>query len=160
MRCGSPCADRASGRCRRRPRLRARRAKERIDDDALVGDLETRTFRETDRRAHPDAEDHEVGGEPRAVREHDAVALDGTRCAAEVEDHAVLLVELLEERAPRWSEDALQRTSLRRDHVHLEPRARSDAATSSPMKLAPTTTARLLDGSRSRSHGRRRSCGP
>ena len=40
-------------------------------------------------------------------------------------------------------EHRLHRHRLRPDDVHLDLRARSEAATSRPMKLAPITTARF-----------------
>ena len=53
------------------------------------------------------------------------------------------LVELLDESADLRSHDALERLAVGRDDVYDEPARRSEAATSRPMKLAPTTTTRF-----------------
>ena len=56
--------------------------------------------------------------------------------------HALRFVQRLNERAEVFAHDALERQLFRRHDIDVNFRARSDAATSSPMKLAPTTTAR------------------
>ena len=56
--------------------------------------------------------------------EDNAPLLRATRCPAEVEDHAMLLVEGADELAELPAQDALQWALTRGDHVHLHvPRA-------------------------------------
>ena len=68
---------------------------------------------------------------------------------AQVEDDAVRLVQAADEAADLGAEHALERHAAPgATTCTSSPRARSDAATSSPMKLAPTTTARFAEAAR------------
>ena len=66
-----------------------------------------------------------------------------------MEPDALRLVQRLNHAADLGPHHAFQRQRLRRDDVDLDLRARNDAATSNPMKLAPITTARLPASARS-----------
>ncbi len=54
-----------------------------------------------------------------------------------MEDEALLFMQALQEFTHLWPQHTFHRTLLRRHDVYFSPRARSAAATSSPMKLAP-----------------------
>ena len=102
-------------------------------------------FGQRESRPHADADDDEIRREPRAVVEHDGVR---ARCASAVRPRwkttPLLLVQRADEVAELGAEHALERHALpARRRATSSPRARSDAATSRPMKLAPITTARF-----------------
>ena len=84
-----------------------------------------------------------------AIAERHRVGADLSRRLAQAKDHTVLLVQRLDERAELRAHHlrASGRSSGATTHTS-SPRDRSDAATSSPMKLAPITTARFADFAR------------
>jgi hypothetical protein len=61
-------------------------------------DLEARLFRESEGRAHPDGEEHEIGVHRRAVAETNLIVLDRSEGSTEVEADPVVL-EFLREKA-------------------------------------------------------------
>ena len=68
---------------------------------------------------------HEVGGESLAAVEVDAARRRSRPASAEVEDDAVLLVQRADEFAELGPKHPLERTRLRRHHVHFQLRARA-----------------------------------
>ena len=111
-----------------------------VHRDAAI-DGEPGLFGEREPRANADAGDHKISLERAAALELHLLAVDGGRHVLEMEHDAVLLVQRADEVAHLRAEDPLHRPFVRRHHMNLDPRARNDAATSSPIKLAPMTTA-------------------
>src|SRR5205807_2650290 len=69
---------------------------------------------------HADADHDEVRLERSAALEHGAILLDRSDGIAEMEDDAMLLVQLADEIAHLDPEDALHRALFRRYHVDLD----------------------------------------
>src|SRR5579863_6683838 len=90
-----------------------------IDDHAAV-DLEARLLGQRQARPHADADNDEIGVESGAALETRAGALDRGDRFAEVEDDAVLLVQLADEVAELRAEHTFHRPHLRRRHVDLD----------------------------------------
>ena len=90
-----------------------------VDCHAAV-DREARSFRERDARAHADTDDHEIGIEHAAALQLHLLCGDALRGVFQMEDHAMLLVQLADEVAHLRPEHAFERTLLGRDHMHLE----------------------------------------
>ena len=109
-----PARDVAGGVDARRARL-----EQFVHDDAAIH-RQARLLGELEPRPDADADDDEIGREPRAVVEHDRVALDALRFAAEMEHDALLLVQRSNERAEVVAEHALERKLLRRDDVDVD----------------------------------------
>ena len=72
-------------------------------------------------RPHADADDDKVGVELFPALQGDAVPIERSGCGTEVEDDAVLLVDLAHEVADFASEHALHRVHFGGDDVNLEP---------------------------------------
>ena len=90
-----------------------------IDKDSVV-DLQAGRLGQRRARPHPGSRDDKIGVEGFAGIQGQASAVIGGRFSAEVEHHAVLLVEGLHPPAERLSHDLLQRNRFRRDDRHLE----------------------------------------
>jgi hypothetical protein len=93
-------------------------------------------------RSDADPYDHKVGLDPATPLQRYGFAINGNSLVFEVKVHAVLFVQRANEVAHVWAENALHRQLVRCHDMHSSLRARSEAATSSPMKLAPMTTTR------------------
>ena len=114
-----------------------------IDQHAVV-DSETGLLCKLHRRSDADADHHQIGGYVLALFRRDRICGDRCRFGLEMKDDAVRsLVQVSDEVADLRSQDALQWSRIGRDTCTSSPRARNDAAASSPMKLAPITTACL-----------------
>ena len=159
--CARRCADRASARCRRRRRCRARWSARYSSTRDAAG-----------RCARPAASASAIAGRtptPMTMRSavSDVPPLSHRRLARRASSRsrrdgrrrpASRAVGARHRRAP--AHDALQRPLLRAPTTWTSSlRARSEAATSRPMKLAPITSARLrASPPRRRSRGCRRAC--
>ena len=108
-----------------------------IDGDASVNGDPGR-LGERGPRPDPNPDDDEVGIEPFAVLQCDAVWIERGCRGTEVKRDAVILVDLADEisdfRTKKRASGATTDTA--------SPRVRNDAATSRPIKLAPMTTTR------------------
>ena len=72
-------------------------------------------------RTHAHAHNHEVRVEPGAIVKDDPRILDDRRLPPEVKHHAVRLVLSAHEIAQFAAQHLLQRSRLRRDHLHAQP---------------------------------------
>ena len=125
-----------------------------VHGDAAV-DRQARLLGQADRRPHADAQDDEVGLERRAVAQRHGASVDARDGSAQMEDDAVLLVELPDEPADLRPHDALERLVLRRDDMDVDAaraqrrrdleadEARADDHHASSRTRARSTIARL-----------------
>ena len=72
-------------------------------------------------RPHADADDDKVGVELFPALQGDAVPIERSGCGTEVEDDAVLLVDLAHEVADFPAEHVFHRACFGCDDMHLEP---------------------------------------
>ena len=128
-----PAGDIASGEDSRRARLEIG-----VDNDAPIHSEACR-FGQPDTRAHAETRDDEIGLDRGSIRQTDLPSLDPDRSRAEMEADAMLLVQRANELPHVMAEDALHRNVSGAATWTSMSRALSAAATSSPMKLAPST---------------------
>ena len=110
----------ASARCRRPRRcLGMLVCKVLIDDDAAI-DREPRLFRQRDCRPHADPDDDEVGLKAFSAFQRHALLIYCGRGRAEMERHAMILMELAEEIPDVRSQHFLHQDRLGPDHVDFD----------------------------------------
>src|SRR5665213_630099 len=90
-----------------------------IDDNAAIN-LEPRLFRQRDRRPHADPDDDEVGLKAFSAFQRHALVVYRRRCRAEVERHAVALMEIAQEIPDLWSQYFLHQDRLGPDYMDFD----------------------------------------
>ena len=91
----------------------------RIDGDATI-DRQSRLFGQSEARPHADADHDQIGLQRAAALQRGALALDRGDGVAEMEDHAVLLMQRAHEVAHLRAEDTLHRPLLGRHDMNLD----------------------------------------
>jgi len=90
-----------------------------VDRNATVGD-EPSLLRQRGFRPHADSDDDKISREDITTAQRDVALVDCRRNGAEMEGHAMLLVNVPNEISDFCAHDALQWTSLRGDDVDLD----------------------------------------
>ena len=90
-----------------------------IDDDTAI-DREPRLFRQRDCWPHADPDDDEVGLKAFSAFQHHALLVYRGRCRAEVECHAMILMELAQEIADLRPQHFLHQDRLGPNHVDFD----------------------------------------
>ncbi len=110
-----PSCDVASG-----PNPGNARLEIRVDGDTAI-DRDTGLLGEHSLGPHADADDHKVGVELFPAPQGDAVSIECSGCGPEMEDDAMLRVDLAHEVTDFLAEHVFHRPRLRGDDMHVEP---------------------------------------